>query len=115
MKPKTGASKINISMPRELFEYLEKAEQEHNANPANLHCPTDRSKLIQKAIRDMMEQDMKSSTAKRGQAMPDYALNDDPIQPPGASAKIVVPSSGTSAGGYLTRRQANSRKAGKAK
>ena len=112
MKTKQGVKKVNISMPRELYDYIERAVEIHNADPANTHCPTDRSKMIQKAIREMQEDQRRS-----GQAMPDCILNDPtpPLPHHGGSARIVVPSSETSGGGSSTRRKVNYRTVGKAK
>jgi hypothetical protein len=61
MKTKTGASKVNISMPKELHDYLKKMVEEHNAKSENAYCPTDFSKMVQKAIRTMMEEDRNST------------------------------------------------------
>ena len=61
MKTKTGASKVNISMPKELHDYLKKMVEEHNAKPENAYCPTDFSKMVQKAIRSMMQEDRNST------------------------------------------------------
>lgn len=57
MKTKTGASKVNISMPKDLFDYLKKCVEEHNAKPENAYGPTDFSKMVQKAVREMMERE----------------------------------------------------------
>lgn len=113
MKRKKPAAKYNISMPIELAEYLQQAELEHNTNPANQHCPTDRSKLIQKAIRQMMLADQ--ATQPRGQAMPDYMLNDTDPTLPQDSARIVDPTSSASGGGSSTRRPVKYPKARRAK
>ena len=110
MKTKTGASKVNISMPKELHDYLKKMVEEHNAKPENAYCPTDFSKMVQKAIRSMMEEDRKS---KMGQAMPDsphWMMNE-----PGNSTpqdNLIRPSTETSGGGSSTLKTARSLKAG---
>jgi len=57
MKTKTGASKVNISMPKELYDYLKKMVKDHNSKPENAYCPTDFSKMVQKAIREMIERE----------------------------------------------------------
>jgi hypothetical protein len=103
--------RITITLPPDLAEWVKAKKQELESKDRRMK--TSVSAIIADAIADMKTRD--ETTAQRGQAMPDYTLNDDPIKPPGNSAKIVVPSSGTSGGGYLTRRQANSRQAGKAK
>ena len=65
MKTKSGSSKVNISMPKELFDYLKKLVDEHNAKPENAYCPTDFSKMVQKSIRAMMEADRKESEEEK--------------------------------------------------
>lgn len=115
MKRKKPAAKYNISMPIELAEYLLQAEFEHNTNPANQHCPTDRSKLIQKAIRQMMLADQASTQHPRGQAMPDSMLNETNPTPPQDSARIVDPTSSGSGGGSSTPPVVTSPKARRAK
>ena len=110
MKTKTGASKVNISMPKELYDYLEKMVAEHNAKPENAYCPTDRSKMVQKAIRTMIDEDRKSKIF--GQAMPDmpsYRLNEDPHTPQNT---LIRPSTETLDGGSSTATTARSRKTG---
>jgi hypothetical protein len=116
MKPKKGAAKVNISMPKELFDYLKKEVEEHNAKPENLHCPTDFSKMVQKAIWAMMAEER--ATVLPGQAMPDrIILNNDsgnaPAQP--HSGRNIIEPSETSVGGYSTARSTTYRKTGKAK
>jgi hypothetical protein len=113
MKTKTGASKVNISMPKELYDYLEKMVAEHNAKPENAYCPTDRSKMVQKAIRTMIDEDRKSKIF--GQAMPDmpsYRLNEDPPTP---QDTLIRPSTETSDGGPLTATTARYQKGGRRK
>jgi hypothetical protein len=109
MKTKTGASKVNISMPKELHDYLKKMVEEHNAKPENAYCPTDFSKMVQKAIRTMMEEDRKS---KMGQAMPDH-----PRWPGNATPQdnLIRPSTETSGGGSSTPKTARYQKAGRRK
>lgn len=111
MSDEENYPRITITLPPDLAEWVKSKKQELESKDRRMK--TSVSAIIADAIADMKTRD--EATAKRGQAMPDYTLNDDPIKPPGNSAKIVVPSSGTSGGGYLTRRQANSRQAGKAK
>ena len=65
MKTKTGASKVNVSMPKDLFDYLKKCVEEHNARPENAYGPTDFSKMVQKAVREMMKHERKNLPAKR--------------------------------------------------
>jgi hypothetical protein len=50
------SKKVNISMPRELYDYLKKIVDDHNAKPENAYCPTDFSKMVQKAIRLMKDE-----------------------------------------------------------
>jgi hypothetical protein len=104
MKTKTGASKVNISMPKELYDYLKKMVAEHNAKPENAYCPTDRSKMVQKAIRTMIDEDRKSKIF--GQAMP------DPHTP---QNNLIKPSSETLDGGLSTATTARYQKAGRRK
>jgi hypothetical protein len=103
MKPKKGAAKVNISMPKELFDYLKKEVEEHNAKPENLHCPTDFSKMVQKAIWAMMAEER--ATVLPGQAMPDrIILNNDSGKAPAhprLGAEITNPRK-TSDGGSKT-------------
>lgn len=113
MKTKTGASKVNISMPKELHDYLKKMVEDHNAQPENQYCPTDFSKMVQKAIRTMMEEDRKSKT---GQAMPDsprWMMNQ-----PGNSTpqdNLIRPSTETSGGGSSTPKTTRYQKGGRRK
>ena len=65
MKTKTGASKVNVSMPKDLFDYLKKCVEEHNARPENAYGPTDFSKMVQKAVREMMKHDCKEKSAQK--------------------------------------------------
>jgi hypothetical protein len=113
MKTKTGASKVNISMPKELHDYLKKMVEEHNAKPENAYCPTDFSKMVQKAIRTMMEEDRKSKT---GQAMPDHArwMMNEPGNPM-PQDNLIRPSAETSAGGPSTPKTIRYQKAGRRK
>jgi hypothetical protein len=69
MKTKSGSSKVNISMPKELFDYLKKLVDEHNAKPENAYCPTDFSKMVQKSIRAMMEADRKEFEEGKAQTV----------------------------------------------
>jgi hypothetical protein len=113
MKTKTGASKVNISMPKELHDYLKKMVEDHNAKPENQYCPTDFSKMVQKAIRQMMAEDRKSKT---GQAMPDlprWTLNEPGNPPP--QDNLIRPSTETSAGGSSTPQPVRYQKAGRRK
>jgi hypothetical protein len=113
MKTKTGASKVNISMPKELHDYLKKMVEEHNAKSENAYCPTDFSKMVQKAIRTMMEEDRKS---KMGQAMPDHPswmMNEPGNATP--QGKLIRPSTETSGGGSSTPKTARYQKGGRRK
>jgi hypothetical protein len=113
MKTKTGSEKVNISMPKELYDYLKKMVDEHNAKPENAYCPTDFSKMVQKAIRTMMEEDRKSKIL--GQAMPDmpsYRLNEDPHTPQNT---LIRPSTETLDGGLSTATTARYQKGGRRK
>jgi hypothetical protein len=102
MKTKTGASKVNISMPKELHDYLKKMVEEHNAKPENAYCPTDFSKMVQKAIRTMMEEDRKSTNQPHpGNATP--------------QGKLIRPSTETSGGGFSTPKTARYQKGGRRK
>ena len=97
-------------MPKELYDYLEKMVAEHNAKPENAYCPTDRSKMVQKAIRTMIDEDRKSKIF--GQAMPDMPscrLNEDPPTP---QDNLIRPSTETSVGGSSTQTTTNSRQVG---
>ena len=111
MKKKPNFEKASVSLPPEVHEWL-KSEAARRTEFYGESWSV--SRIIQEAIREYRTR--ATSVAPRGQAMPDWTLNEDPKQPPDEpSARIVVPSSGTSAGGYLTRRKANSQKSGKAK
>jgi hypothetical protein len=113
MKTKTGASKVNISMPKELHDYLKKMVEEHNAKPENAFCPTDFSKMVQKAIRTMMEEDRRSKT---GQAMPDHPrwmMNEPGNATP--QDNLIRPFTETSGGGSSTPETARYQKGGRRK
>ncbi len=56
MAKQVYSKKVNISMPRELYDYLKKIVDDHNAKPENAYCPTDFSKMVQKAIRLMKDE-----------------------------------------------------------
>jgi len=102
MKTKTGASKVNISMPKELHDYLKKMVEEHNAKPENAYCPTDFSKMVQKAIRSMMEEDRNSTNQPhRGNSTP--------------QDNLIRPSTETSGGGSSTPKTALYQKGGRRK
>ena len=115
MKTKTGSSKVNVSMPAELHAYIKKRVEKHNAKPENQYCPTDFSKMVQKAIREMMDEDARRTTAHAGQAMPDarWILNEPGKHSP--QSNVIQPSSETSAGGSSTPPITRYRKVGKAK
>jgi hypothetical protein len=102
MKTKTGASKVNISMPKELHDYLKKMVEEHNAKSENAYCPTDFSKMVQKAIRTMMEEDRNSTNEP-------HAGNATP------QGNLIRPSTETSGGGYLTPKTARYQQGGRRK
>jgi hypothetical protein len=102
MKTKTGASKVNISMPKELHDYLKKMVEEHNAKPENAYCPTDFSKMVQKAIRSMMEEDRNSTNQPhQGNSTP--------------QDNLIRPSTETSGGGSSTPKTARYQKGGRRK
>jgi len=117
MKTKTGASKVNISMPKELHDYLKKMVEDHNAKPENQYCPTDFSKMVQKAIRQMMAEDARrAASPMHGQAMPDlprWTLNEPGNTPP--QDNLIRPSTETSAGGSSTPKTTRYQKAGRRK
>ena len=102
MKTKTGASKVNISMPKELHDYLKKMVEEHNAKPENAYCPTDFSKMVQKAIRSMMEEDRNSTN----QPHPGNIKPQD---------NLIRPSTETFGGGSSTPKTARYQKGGRRK
>ena len=106
MKPKSGASKVNVSMPKDLFDYLKRRVEEHNAKPENIYRPTDFSKMVQKAVHEMMEHDrsglqnsVQKSSSKASNVSPDV------------DAKMVRPYK-RSVGGSSTATTARSRKTG---
>lgn len=113
MSDEENYTRITITLPPDLSEWVKQKKAELEAKDRRLK--TSVSAIIADAIAEMKSRD-EAAPQPRGQAMPDWTLNEDPKQPPDEpSARIVVPSSGTSAGGYLTRRKANSQKSGKAK
>ncbi len=84
-------------MPKELFDYLKEVVEEHNAKRENAYCPTDFSKMVQKAIRAMMEADRKATK----------------VEKPKRSVGVVIsPASENSDTGPSTRATKPSRKAG---
>lgn len=97
MKTKTGSSKVNISMPKELFDYLKEVVEKHNAKRENAYCPTDFSKMVQKAIRAMMEADRKGT--EEGKAKPVVGV-------------VIRPASANSASGRSIPTRKSSRQAG---
>lgn len=110
MKKKPNFEKASVSLPPEVHEWL-KSEA---ARRTELYGESwSVSRIIQEAIREYRAR--AQSTPQRGQAMPDWTLNDDPSTPRSPSANIVVPSSGTSAGGSSTRKPVTYRKGGRAK
>ena len=104
MKTKNGSSKVNISMPKELFDYLKKLVDEHNAKPENAYCPTDFSKMVQKSIRAMMQADQKAF----GQPTPDI-IEEGKAQT--VVGVVIRPASESSVSGRSTRTKKNSRRA----
>ncbi len=99
-------------MPKDLFDYLKKMVEEHNANPENAYCPTDFSKMVQKAIRTMMEADRSSNS---GQAMPDLPCKMGNVAAhPRTGPKVVRPDE-QSVGGSSTATTSHSQKAGRRK
>lgn len=107
MKTKTGASKVNVSMPKDLFDYLKKCVEEHNARPENAYGPTDFSKMVQKAVREMMKHERKENSEISPQKSSSKASNVSPD----VDAKMVRPYK-RSAGGSSTATTARSRKTG---
>jgi len=101
MKTKTGASKVNISMPKELYDYLKKMVDDHNAKPENAHCPTDFSKMVQKAIRGIMQEDRKPKKCEPGKA-----------SSPGYVGAKILKASESSASSHSTHGKNPSRKTG---
>lgn len=113
MKKKPNFEKVSVSLPPEVHEWL-KFEA---ARRTELYGESwSVSRIIQEAIREYRTR-IQDASQLRGQAMPDYTLNDPTPPHPhaGASARIVVPSSEPSAGGSSTRRSVNYRTVGKPK
>lgn len=112
MNDEENHQRITISLHPDLAEWVKSKKQELESKDRRMK--TSVSAIIADAIADMKTRD--EATAPRGQAMPDWTLNEDPKQPPDEpSARIVVPSSGTSAGGSSTPKPVTYRQAGKAK
>ena len=81
----------------DLLSYIDKSVADHNTDPENLYCPTDRSKMIHKAIALLIEKET-------NQGKP----------PAKGSAGIVVLPSENSAGGSSTARIKTTRRIGRA-
>ena len=110
MKKKPNFEKASVSLPPEVHEWL-KSEA---ARRTELYGESwSVSRIIQEAIREYRAR--AQSTPQRGQAMPDWHLNDHPTTPQSPSARIVDPSSSTSGGGSSTPKPISYRKAGSAK
>ena len=112
MSDEENYTRITITLPPNLSEWVKHKKAELEAKDRRMK--TSVSAIIADAIADMKARD-EAATQPRGQAMPDWTLNDDPSTPRSPSANIVVPSLGTSAGGFSTRKPVTYRKAGKAK
>jgi hypothetical protein len=107
MKTKTGASKVNVSMPKDLFDYLKKCVEEHNARPENAYGPTDFSKMVQKAVREMMKHERKENSEISAQKSSSKASK---VQP--RVGVVIEPGLETSATGSSTRMKKSSRRTG---
>ena len=93
-------------MPKDLFDYLKRRVEEHNAKPENIYRPTDFSKMVQKAVHEMMEHDRSSlQDSSKTNPIPttDVTMN--------ANTTIVKPYK-RSAGGSSIRGTGRSRKTG---
>jgi len=109
MKKKPNFEKASVSLPPEVHEWL-KSEA---ARRTELYGESwSVSRIIQEAIREYRAR--AQSTPQRGQAMPDWTLNEDPTRPQSASANVIRPSV-TYAGGSSTAPTKSSRRVGKAK
>lgn len=106
-------SRITITLPPDLARWVKQKQAELESRDRRIS--TSASAIIADAVAEMKARD--EATPSKGQAMPDYTLNDPtpPLPHIGASARIVVPSSEPSAGGSSTRRSVNYRTVGKAK
>ena len=110
MKKKPNFEKASVSLPLEVHEWL-KSEA---ARRAELYGESwSVSRIIQEAIREYRSR-IQSTSQPRGQAMPDWTLNEDPTRPQSGSANIIRPSV-TYAGGSSIAPTKASRRAGKAK
>jgi hypothetical protein len=90
-------NKISVSLHIDLLSYIDLCVANHNNDPQNRYCPTDRSKMIQKAIVFLVEKET-------NQGKP----------PAKGSAGIVVLPSENSAGGSSTARIKSTRRVGRA-
>lgn len=93
-------NKVSISLRRDLLAYIDKCVADHNNDSSNLYCPTDRSKMVHKAIALMMEQETEQ---KSGHTKPQDSV-----------ANVVQPSK-NSVGGLSIVQTKNSRRVGNAK
>jgi len=93
-------NKVSISLRMDLLTYIDRCVADHNNDPSNLYCPTDRSKMVHKAIALLMEQE---------------AVQDQGNEPAKGSAGNVVLPSESYAGGSSIARIKPTRRAGNAK
>jgi metal-responsive CopG/Arc/MetJ family transcriptional regulator len=91
-------SKISISLRRDLLSYIDQCVADHNNDPQNLYCPTDRSKMVHKAIALLIEQE----------------TNQGNHPAKGSAGNVELPSE-NSAGGSSMARIKTTRRAGYAK
>jgi hypothetical protein len=111
MSDEENYTRITITLPPDLSEWVKQKKAELEAKDRRLK--TSVSAIIADAIADMKSRD-EATPQPRGQAMPDWPLNEDPTRPQSGSANIIRPSV-TYAGGSSTAPTKSSRQAGKAK
>jgi metal-responsive CopG/Arc/MetJ family transcriptional regulator len=82
-------NKVSISLRQDLLSYIDKCVADHNNDPQNLYCPTDRSKMVHKAIALLMEQEAEQDQGNH------------PAK--GSAGNVVLPSESCAGGSSIAR------------
>ena len=111
MSDEENYPRMTITLPPDLAAWVKQKKGELEAKDRRMK--TSVSAIIADAVADMKARD-EATSQPRGQAMPDWTLNEDPTRPQSGSANIIRPSV-TYAGGSSTAPTKATRQAGKAK